>query len=409
MPEAQPVRGFLHVVVHAASGLPAADFRLMKKASSDPFCELEFAGQHRLTRTIKESLDPVWEEMFSFKVGPYLPFAALSFLDGHKSVSRWDNLKIRVFDEDLITAHDLLGECFTRPEKLFTNPGVWHKEKLLLEPPPGISKRGSLIMYLCWEPGPLLPPYLLNVITVVCFASAAGLLLVSAGCRWQPGSFEMGAVKQPGVGVAVVLAAAVMLLSSVLHFIVAHLGCHADLDTLAANLAMEARPIGKGSLSAGAGMEKMPASKSVVSIHLKPTRLTEYELTVTPNVDFALLYLPLVVLDWLLPLAGSALILLAFVLQLQDFLLCFCAGEACGGAALCLSLMGFCCMVLAHKVPNLDAKTLRQRLKSARPSLISEQDDASVLALHQENSGTQVPRRRDVLYQKIAGICRVHQ
>lgn len=408
MPEVQQRRGFLHVMVHAANGLPAADFKLIKKPSSDPFCILEFAGQHRMTRTIKEDLNPTWEEMFSFQVGPYLPLTALSFLGGQKPVSRLENLKFRVFDEDQITAHDLLGECFARPEILLKTPRKWHKEQLLLEPPPGISKRGTLIIFLCWEPAPVLPAYLLNILAVICFASAAGLLLVSAGCRWQPGSLEMGAVKQPGVGVAAVVAATVMLLSAVLHFIVAHLGCGANLDTLAAKHAMEARPFGTGSSSAEVSTDDVCATQSVVSIRLKPTRLTEYELTVTPTVDFALLYLPLVVLDWLLPLAGTALVLLAFAMQLQGLNLSFCAGEVCGAAALCTGLTGAYCMVQATKVPYLDTDKLRQHLKSTKAKLPPEQDDASETALIREDSVSQVPRRRDLLLQKISGICGLH-
>merc|ERR1712032_357108 len=111
-------------------------------------------------------------------------------------------------------------------------------------------------------------------------------------------------------------------------------------------------------------------------------------------------------------LAGFALVLLAFAIQLQDSMLSFCAGEVRGGAALCTSLTGFFCMALASKVPYLSTETLRQRLDSTRSttrSTPSEQDNASATALVSENSsGNQVLRRRDVLYQKISGICGLH-
>ena len=59
----------LRVTVHSASGLMAADragmFGTGALTSSDPYVKVTVGSDSRRTRTIKKSLEPVWEDSFT--------------------------------------------------------------------------------------------------------------------------------------------------------------------------------------------------------------------------------------------------------------------------------------------------------------------------------------------------------
>mmetsp|Transcript_68969 Transcript_68969/g.222922 ORF Transcript_68969/g.222922 Transcript_68969/m.222922 type:complete len:427 (+) Transcript_68969:59-1339(+) len=364
----QPSRGYLHVVVHGGSGLPAADWRLIKKPSSDPFCEVHFRGQMHRTATVQEELNPTWGDAFTFRVGTFLPSVVLALLgeeepDG-KGGDTLGQMLVRVFDEDKLTSHDLLGECTLNLERYIQNRNQWHEEKLTLEPPRGISTRGVIMLSVCWEPASWLTRYLLHMASAVCFATAFAVLLIAANCRWQPATLEMGAAKQPGVGATTLLASAVMFLAMALQFMLAHSNREVQLDDLAASLSAsqrlnEALPA-LGSKKPGAGGKGSASAQPALLINARATKLMSYELSVSPTVDISLIYLPLMVVAWLLPAGGAALIALAFMLQLQDGMLCACAGEALALLALWSVATGYACAAFGHRRPRHNSAEIKR-------------------------------------------------
>jgi len=106
------------VAVVSATGLRNTDRGLFRRSgdASDPYVVVS-AGEKKLrTSTIDNDLNPIWNsEWFSFSLGA-----------GDRSV------KLQVFDSDLLTFDDLLGEASLAVETL--TPGQWHQCRESLGP-----------------------------------------------------------------------------------------------------------------------------------------------------------------------------------------------------------------------------------------------------------------------------------
>lgn len=343
-------RGFLHLIIHGARGLPAADFNVVKKPSSDPYCVATLAGQRRRTQTIRETLNPVWEQAFSFQLGSFLPPSLLAVV-GLKAVSfesEGQQLDFKIFDEDQYTQDDPLGHCSISLPKLLERPFTWvqRSEEVDIEGGFFVSRKGHLSYSVFWEPAPLLQPYVLHMASVICTATAFALLLLAANCRWEHGPPEYGALKQPGVGAAATLGSGVLLLALILQFLLIHMETDMDLDDLAAsnnaNKNLRLHSDGDG------------ASNPILRAHLRAAKLMEYEISVTPAVDlFHHLHLPMVVLAWLLPAGGFCLALVSLALQvLQTGTLQPQAGQICAYATLGSIGSSYYAAYMAHAGPN---------------------------------------------------------
>jgi hypothetical protein len=92
----RPQRENFHVWIYSAEGLRAADFSLIGKGKSDPFCRALIHGRpHSKFETphLKKTLNPEWNCETHFE-----------------GVKDTDNLEFEVYDYDMIGAPDLLGK-----------------------------------------------------------------------------------------------------------------------------------------------------------------------------------------------------------------------------------------------------------------------------------------------------------
>jgi len=80
--------GWVTVKVKTAEGLVAAD----RGGKSDPFVEIRLGKSRQQTKVRKRTLNPIWEEEFSFHLWSVL-----------------DDLEMRVYDWDAVGENDLLG------------------------------------------------------------------------------------------------------------------------------------------------------------------------------------------------------------------------------------------------------------------------------------------------------------
>jgi len=412
-------RGFLHVIVHSAWNLPASDVRIVRKPSSDPYCIISMNGRSKNTPTVYENLSPTWEHPLSFQMGSFLPQTLLVLLGARPNLDRGGSqaslVHIAVKDEDLLTEDDPLGDCWLDIAPIFEKPGEWIAQKVILRPPEGITKCGIVSVSLCYEPAPVLSPYLGRISATVCFAAAFACLTIAANSRWQPALTEAGAVKQPGVGVTLVLAAIVMLLATVLHFVLAHSGKSERLDSLAAShsaargLAQALAHLPCCNSAAALAAQEEP----VVRVQVRPTsfKLTSYEMTVTPLMDFLkVIHLPMIMLAGLMPFGGAALCLLAALLQMQDGMLSLQAGEMLATLSVLFISAGVALTVCADMQPRCQQEVMRRSVASRGADVAP---NASVQGLHtlSFSGGTSqaVPiieereRRRDVIWRKVVG------
>eukprot|EP01083_Nonionella_stella_P090938 254164_1 len=83
----------LAVTVSCAEGLPAKDILTNR---SDPFVIVEFGTEKRETSVVRRSLNPVWNQRFNFGLS--------------KNSKDPTNLKLTVFDYDLTSRNDYIGE-----------------------------------------------------------------------------------------------------------------------------------------------------------------------------------------------------------------------------------------------------------------------------------------------------------
>ncbi|KAJ6239333.1 camp-binding protein [Anaeramoeba flamelloides] len=93
----------LDIRIVKAEGLPAMD----KSGTSDPFCTFTFSRRKKKTRTIKKTLDPVWNTTFSFINVP------TQKLD--------PQLEILTYDWNLFSSNDYIGRSVINLKQLFHN------------------------------------------------------------------------------------------------------------------------------------------------------------------------------------------------------------------------------------------------------------------------------------------------
>jgi len=165
---------------------------------------------------------------------------------------------------------------------------------------------------------------------------------------------EMFLQQQPGVSAALSLAAFTMICATVIHFLIAHMGDSVHLNSLAV---VSSRQLGKGRLNKGS------ATAGVV-MRARATNVLRGEVEVMPSFDMRWLFLPLVALAWLLPVAGVSLTCLAFIVQLQDWSLEWCMGEFTAIAALCCSAFGYLCAHQADAQPRSESTELQQQFSA---------------------------------------------
>ena len=83
------------VLMQRGMGLRAADFSLSRLGSSDPYVRLNLGTQVYQTRVVKKTLEPVWDQEFSWSV--------------KRGELEQGPLALEVFDDDLLSADDSLG------------------------------------------------------------------------------------------------------------------------------------------------------------------------------------------------------------------------------------------------------------------------------------------------------------
>eukprot|EP00928_Gymnodinium_smaydae_P046552 TRINITY_DN31012_c0_g1_i1.p1 TRINITY_DN31012_c0_g1~~TRINITY_DN31012_c0_g1_i1.p1 ORF type:complete len:437 (-),score=89.43 TRINITY_DN31012_c0_g1_i1:58-1368(-) len=358
---AEQLRGFLHVTVHGGKQLPAGDVSLTRKGSSDPYCLLSFDGcQTYRTATIKETLDPVWNEAYSFKVGPFLPLGLLSFLGesvaddrsasgggarGERNVLRFD-----VYDEDDYSADDFLGSCSLDVTSISAAPGRWIERELALDGQGG----GHIIVSTCWIPGCLIPRYLLHVSSASCLSIAASLQLVSAFCRWAPSSASAlyGHAAQPGVAFALGLGGCVSLCGAAAHFVIAHMERDNHLDDLVASHRASNR---RNELQTATGRVEGGSGDALsLKVHVKARGLMNYEISLESLGDITRhVHLPVLVLGWLLPPATMGLSSLALLLQaVQSGSFSVNVGQLLAAASLACQGVSFLSFMQGEKRPR---------------------------------------------------------
>eukprot|EP00928_Gymnodinium_smaydae_P036284 TRINITY_DN25382_c0_g1_i1.p1 TRINITY_DN25382_c0_g1~~TRINITY_DN25382_c0_g1_i1.p1 ORF type:complete len:507 (-),score=106.72 TRINITY_DN25382_c0_g1_i1:111-1631(-) len=316
--------GFLHVMVHNARGLPAADFRLLQRPTSDPYCVLLLNGEERCTRTISETLEPIWDDSCSFVLGVVSPVARvirrLRNRGRPAAVEEPPVLEVAVWDEDQWSSDDFLGSASLAITRVLEAPGQWFHEQLQLRNR-GVGNAcqggdqgrpaGTLLLSLYFEPAVFLSSYMLRIFAVVNLSVAGALLLIAAACRWQRApSLELATagLKEPGVGVVVVLASLCCFVSAAIHFVLAHLPGGLDSVKL---LEEHVASMGR----AGALGDKGQDELGLVFAKVHPASLTTYELNLKFRFDW---HLPVCVLSWLLLASALALVLLALLLQCEE-------------------------------------------------------------------------------------------
>jgi len=339
-------RGFLHIFLHGGKGLPAADFSVLRKASSDPYCVVSLDGQVHRTPTIKQSLEPVWDTPFSFQVGAFLPVSLLTLLgERPQSDAKPDLLlSIDVFDEDSLSSDDLLGRVSLDITPFVASPDQWHQAALELEPPEGVQVRGTVLLAVRWETSPVLPRYLLKVTGVSCLATAGAFKLVAAACAWQPTSdgSQVCELRQPGVALALYMGSGVAFAGCAVHFVIAHFKRSGKVDNLVASHSTSNRRPGKG----GEAIANAP----LLQVQMRAAGLTSYDLAITPAVDVLKhAQLPVVVLGWLLPPASLGLTSLAVLLQAAQGPRLWCRpGEVLACAGLSCTFVGLICFACSE-------------------------------------------------------------
>lgn len=114
-----------------AWGLRAADIGVLKVSSSDPYAVVSCAGVEAKTRTIKQQLEPKWEETLTL-AQPNFDAAVTS------------GVTVQVFDWDRFTADDLLGTVHVELAVLKTQP---HETFVV-----ALDTKGRIFFEVTWLP-----------------------------------------------------------------------------------------------------------------------------------------------------------------------------------------------------------------------------------------------------------------
>lgn len=360
-------RGFLHVVVHGAKALQAADFHLLRKSSSDPYCVVTVGESSMRTRTIQEDLNPRWGETFSFQIGNYLSWPMLLLLGEVEAATQPGHrmpglLSISIMDEDQWTKDDPLGYCEVPLADAFGSPGKWVERDVELQ---HSSKRkgnsGNVLVSFFWQPV-FLTLYTRRIMAAVAFSIAFALSGIGSFCRWQPGGHGQP-LHEPGVHAACILASLVSLLATIAQFIVAHLTSGIEVDKLAgANGASLGLSSALGGTQESSNVNE--SGKAALLVKLKPAKLTSYDVSVFPNMDFLqLLHLPVILMARLVPIGAMSLVALALALQASGSSLFLQPGELCAVASIGSCACGIVASLSSHQAPYR-AKLKRQLSKN---------------------------------------------
>ena len=121
--------GTLQIHLQRARGLMSAD----RNGLSDPYATLSLAGQSHKSKTIRNTLNPDWDEVIQF--------------EGNLSAMVAEGLSLQVFDWDFGSRDDKLGEAKVDLSPLRTERQVACTTKL---PEPG---KGEVQLHLSWAPG----------------------------------------------------------------------------------------------------------------------------------------------------------------------------------------------------------------------------------------------------------------
>jgi len=398
-------RGNLQVIVHSARQLAPADFKLLKKPSSDPYCVCSLGAQSFRTPTINENLNPTWEHPGSIIMGSFLPASVLKLM-GETQVSEHDDtqnlhlLRFEVFDEDLMSADDSLGHCSVDLTDVFSRQEEWIQFELKLRPVPGMPAGGCLIVSACWEPAPFLPTYVLRIVSAIVFAVAAATCFLASQCRWQS-SAASPLLSEPGVAAALLLASLTLILATAFHFVLAHAAARRPIDELAAE--QSASQGLSDALSTYGVPGKAPTSDapSLLSVKIHARGMMSYELGVSTTPDlFRALQLPLALLAWLLPIGGTALcgvaVLLQFVQRLPDWIY---PGYVFGCFGFLAAASGLVLAVVVESGPRAEHFARKQKMKR-HAALVRRK----TIELSESNSvsTTQTMGRRSYVRQRVS-------
>lgn len=115
----------LSVTLLRATGLPVGDASLLQGSASDPFVLLEVAGEVQRSSCVHKSLDPEWSpaETFVFDVPD----------------ARAGKLLLRVVDNDVLKADELLGEHSLSLASLVPHANRSVARALTLDVPPELA------------------------------------------------------------------------------------------------------------------------------------------------------------------------------------------------------------------------------------------------------------------------------
>lgn len=399
MTASNKLRGFLHIIVHGVEDLSVKD-----NAQLPPHVvHLQVAGQEHYMNIRQGD----WAEPVSFQIGSFLPaFNFRSFMKAARTPARQtanarrpslgdveakygismngmkkvvskesmyeegyatpvssvqelekekplpqgkkeDDIDLRVHVEVLeisLSKSDglsVLGRNELSQDEITAKADTWCTRRLELETSMDEDEAGFIGLSYCWEPAQFLPLYLMRIGSVMSFCSSFGLLCVSTSCRWQkkPGISDK---QQPGVAGALALASFTMACATIVHFLVAHMGDAVHLNSLAA----------VSSRQLAAGMRGQTTAPGVL-LRARATNVLRGEVEVMPNIDMRIIYLPLVALAWMTPLAGFSLTIMAMLLQLQDWSLDFwCAGEIMAILSIVCTVFGYLCAAVADAQPR---------------------------------------------------------
>lgn len=326
--------GLLYVFVHRAEDLPAADIKLIKKSSSDPYCVLRYGKHKDRTKTIPEQLNPKWDHLSIFRLG--------------SRIGRWipggarqvQPLEIEVYDEDQWSSDDLLGTTTIDLASLPLKPGTRLDHNVNLHVPTGVKKKGvpriSLSFY--WVRSPPSSIYTQQVLGFLSFFAAGAMCIIAANCRWEPSNVSEGSMKQPGVFSSLVLAALSLFGAGAVHLVLAHtyIGSMADL--------LEYLELGP--------LEPLVKDSQVTTMMTARTRTNKFmglEVVVDRAVDLSFMQIPTLLIGWLLPAGGFGLIALSVMLQaFQVWGAHILAGQILAGSAALAVLIGYWYLMTAE-------------------------------------------------------------
>ena len=131
LPEERDRFGLLTLTLMRAQGLKAADIN----GYSDPYVIARCGEQEKRSRTVRRSLDPKWDEELTFQ--------------GRLSTMINSGLLLRIFDHDMLTSDDLIGDVRVSLEELKTKNKHNYVQKL--------STQGMVLFSLGWQPSTSTP------------------------------------------------------------------------------------------------------------------------------------------------------------------------------------------------------------------------------------------------------------